>query len=306
VAGYGKTEVATGVATAAIAQSIFDDVAWVAIRESELSETFVTANRSSELVQWQDVLYDLSRQLNCPADRESVQMRLRDRQWLVVLDNAETADLNDILPRLVKMLGDSRALLTSRVNTPFPFVKVVDCPGLSESSSRELLMDEAADGGIEALRSASEAQISRLYQLSCGAPLALHFIVGRVRDDEVLDPALDALEEAKGEVEVFYRFALETAWLKMSDRSKQFLRYMAEADASVSLAELEGVFQVTGAEAREARTQLKRWSMILANGGRDDLHPWVRRSVRSNLQSKWEVTSAPDELDRIAEWKYGV
>ena len=306
VAGYGKTEVATGVATAAIAQSIFDDVAWVAIRESELSETFVTANRSSELVQWKDVLYDLSRQLNCPADRESVQMRLRDRRWLVVLDNAETADLNDILPRLAKMLGKSRALLTSRVNTPFPFVKVVDCPGLSESSSRALLMDEAADAGIEALLSASEAQVSRLYQLSCGAPLALHFIVGRVRDDEVLDPVLDALEEAKGEVEVFYRFALETAWQKMSDRSKQFLRYMAQADASVSLAELEGVFQTTGAEAREARIQLKRWSMILSNGGRDDLHPWVRRSVRSNLQTQWEVESSPDELDLIAEWKYGV
>jgi hypothetical protein len=294
------------VAKAAITQAVFDDVAWVAIRESELSETFVTAGRSSELVQWQDVLYDLSRQLNCPADRESVQMRLRDRRWLVVLDNAETADLNDILPRLVKMLGVSRALLTSRVNTPFQFVKVMDCPGLSESSSRELLMDEAVDGGIQAMLSASEAQISRLYQLSCGAPLALHFIVGRVRDDEILDPVLDALEEAKGEVEVFYRFALETAWQKMSDRSKQFLRYMAQANASVSLAELEGVFQVTGAEVRESRTQLKRWSMILSNGGRDDLHPWVRRTVRSNLQSKWEVVSAPDELDLIAEWKYGV
>jgi nucleoside phosphorylase len=306
VAGYGKTEVATEVAKAAIDAAIVDDVAWLSIRETELSETFVTAGRSSALVQWRDVLYDLSRQLNCPADRESVQVALRDRKWLVVLDNAETADLHDTLPRLVKLLRPSQALLTSRVNTPFPFVKVMDCPGLSEASSRELLMDEAADSGIEALLSASETHLSRLYQLSCGAPLALHFIVGRVRDDEVLDPVLDALEEAKGEVEVFYRFALETAWQKMTDRSKQFLRYMAQADASVSLAELEGVFQVTGAEAREARTQLKRWSMILSNGARDDLHPWVRRSVQSNLADNWETALAPDELDRIAEWKYGV
>jgi hypothetical protein len=210
------------------------------------------------------------------------------------------------LLRLVKMLRPSQVLLTSRVNMPSQFVKVVDCPGLSEFSSRELLMYEAVDGGIEALLSASEAQTHRLYQLSCGSPFALHFIVGRVRDDEMLDPVLDALENAKGEVEVFYRFALETAWQKISDRSKQFLRYMAQADASVSWAELEGVFQATGAEAREARTQLKRWSMVLSNGGRDDLHPWVRRSVRSNLQTKWEVTPVPEELDLIAEWKYGV
>lgn len=311
VAGYGKTEVATGVAKSAIDKSIFDDVAWVSIRESELSETFVSAtfvsaNRSSELVQWKDVLYDLSRQLNCPADRESVQTHLRDRKWLVVLDNAETSELNDILPKLVKILGPRRALLTSRVNVPLPFVKVVDCPGLSESSSRALLMDEAKDGCIDALLSASEAQIQRLYQLSCGAPLALHFIVGRVRDDEVLDPVLDALEEAKGEVEVFYRFALETAWQRMSDRAKEFLCYMAKADASVTLEELQRVLQTTEAEARESRIQLKRWSMILSNGGRDDLHPWVRRSVRSNLQTQWENSSSRDELGRIAEWKYGV
>jgi nucleoside phosphorylase len=293
VAGYGKTEVATEVAKVVITQSIFEDVAWVAIRESELSETFVTANRSSELVQWQDVLYDLSRQLNCPADRESVQMGLHDRRWLVVLDNAEVADLNDILPRLVKMLGTSRALLTSRVNTPFPFVKVMDCPGLSAEASRALLMNEAAEDGIEALLSASEAQMSRLYQLSCGAPLALHFIVGRARDNEMLDPLLDALEGAKGEVELFYRFALETAWQRLSDRSKQFIRYMAHG--SVSPEELQNVFQVTGTEVWEARTQLKRWSMILSNGGRDDLHPWVRCIVRGNLTEKWDILE-PEEI----------
>jgi hypothetical protein len=39
VAGYGKTEVATGVAKAAIAASIVEDVAWLSIRETELSET---------------------------------------------------------------------------------------------------------------------------------------------------------------------------------------------------------------------------------------------------------------------------
>lgn len=39
VLGYRQTEVATGVAKVAIDQSIFDDVAWVAIRESELSQT---------------------------------------------------------------------------------------------------------------------------------------------------------------------------------------------------------------------------------------------------------------------------
>jgi len=195
VAGYGKTEAATCVARAAIAQSVVEDVVWVTVRESELANTFITAN-SNELFQWQELLYELSTKLDCTADRESIQKRLRQRKWLVVLDNAETSDLNDILSRLVKMLDPSRVLLTSRVNTPLQYVTLIECPGLSEPFSRQLLLHEANDKKIPALLHASELQMSRLYELSCGAPLALHFIVGRIREDEVLDQVLDALEEA--------------------------------------------------------------------------------------------------------------
>jgi nucleoside phosphorylase len=306
VAGYGKTEAATCVAQAAIAQSVVEDVLWVSVRETELSETFNTANNSNKLFQWEELLYALSIQLDCTADRESIQKRLRQRKWLVVLDNAETSDLNDILSRLVKMLDPSRVLLTSRVNTHLQYVTVLDCPGLSELSSRQLLLYEANRQQVSALLHASEPQMSRLYELSCGAPLALHFIVGRVHDDEALDPVLDALEEADGQVEVFYRFTLETAWQRMSETSKRFLCYMGRANAGVPLDELQGVLQVTLTEAKESRNQLRRWSMILPGTGnqRYDLHPWVRRTVRSNLQANWEVP--PDDLDQIARWKYGV
>jgi hypothetical protein len=124
----------------------------------------------------------------------------------------------------------------------------------------------------------------------------------------VLETVLDALESANGQVEIFYRFALETAWQKMSDQAKKFLRYMAQADASVSLNELQGVFKTTDMEIRETRNQLRRWSMILppTPEQRYDLHPWVRRSVRSNLLEKWDTSSTKGELDSIAKWKYGV
>ncbi len=307
VAGYGKTEAATCVARAAIAQSVVEDVVWVYVRDSELANTFIT-NNSNELFQWQKLLYKLSTKLDCIADLESIQKRLRERKWLVVLDNAETSDLYDILSRLVKMLDPSQVLLTSRVNTPLQYVTLIECPGLSEPFSRQLLLHEANDKKIPALLHASELQMSRLYELSCGAPLALHFIVGQVKDDEALDPVLDALEEADGQVEVFYRFTLETAWQRMSETSKRFLCYMGRANAGVTLNELQNVHQVTLTEAKEARNQLRRWSMILpvTSNQRYDLHLWARRSVKSNLQTNWEVQSSPDELDQIARWKYGV
>ncbi len=304
VAGYGKTEAATCVAQAAIAQSVVEDVLWVSVRETELSDTSITANNSNKLFQWAELLYALSLQLDCTADRESVQKRLRQRKWLVVLDNAETSDLNDILSRLVKMLDPSRLLLTSRFDTNLQYVKLIPCPGLSEPWSRQLLLYEGNSRQVSALLHASEPQMSRLYELSCGAPLALHFIVGQVKDDEALDPVLDALEQADGQVEVFYRFTLETAWQRMSETSQRFLCYMGRANAGVTLDELQSVLQVTLPEGKEARNQLRRWSMILPGTGdqRYDLHPWVRRSVRSNLQANWE--QPPDDFDQIARW-YG-
>ena len=180
---------------------------------------------------------------------------------------------------------------------------VRDCLNLGHDS---YFCTKRKDKQIPALLHASKPQMSRLYELSCGAPLALHFIVGRVREDEVLDQVLDALEEADGQVEVFYRFTLETAWQRMSETSKRFLCYMGRANAGVTLDELQGVLQVTFTEGKEARNQLRRWSMILPGTGnqRYDLHPWVRRTVRSNLQANWEVP--PDDLDQIARWKYGV
>jgi Effector-associated domain 7/NB-ARC domain len=304
VAGYGKTEAAVCVARAAIEQSVFEDVLWIQIRETEFNDNSNTSDFQSELVQWKELIYLLSCQLRCLAEEELVRKCLRSKKWLIVLDNAETSNLNDILPKLVKMLGSSTVLLTSRLVTQFPFVKVVDCPGLSKEWSHKLLLSEAKEKDICVLIDASIDQINRLYQLSCGAPLALHFIVGRVREDRELQPVLDALEEANGAVEIFYRFTLENAWQRISDTSRQFLRYMAEANASVSYKELQNIFSVTLEEGTNARNQLRSWSMILHSGdsNRYDLHPWVRRSVRSNLANKWKPQESMDELNRIAEW----
>jgi hypothetical protein len=262
------------------------------------------SNPRSDLVQWKELIYLLSSKLDCLDEQEAVQRCLKAKRLLVVLDNAETSDLNDILPKLVKMLGSSMVLLTSRLDTPFPFVKVIECSGLLPEWSEQLLLSEAKENEISALLNASKEQMARLHQLSCGAPLALHFIAGRVREDRELQPVLDALEEANGAVEVFYRFTLENAWQRISETSRQFLRYMATADASVSYQELQNIFPVSPEEGISVRNQLSRWSMILHNdnSNRYDLHPWVRRSIRSNLIDKWKYQEPVDELDRIAKW----
>ena len=309
VAGYGKTEAATRIARTALAKNIFSDVLWVTARESELCDEKITEETRSKALDWNKFLFELSKQLDCPHEPEQVQKCLREEKLLVVLDNAETADIEDILSKLIRMLNPSRALLTSRFKSNPQYVRLIECSGLEEEWSCKLLRDEAKHKDIPVLQQASHEQLCRVHDLSCGAPLALHFVVGRVLFDRSLDPVLSALEQADREVEVFYKFTLETAWQRITDTAKKVLDYMAKADAGVTMAELCGVVKLSDSDERATRTQLKRWSLILdgkdiKGNQRYDLHPWVRRSVRSGLVEKWEPSL--EELEQMANWKYGV
>ncbi len=112
------------------------------------------------------------------------------------------------------------------------------------------------------------------------------------------------------EVENFYKFSLETAWQRLSDPAKNILRYIGQqADAGVTSDELLGTKKVEKSDWHTARRELKQWHLIedvtdVQGNDRYDLHPWVRRSLRSGLVDNWE----PDlqYLEDIAKWKLGI
>lgn len=307
-AGYGKTEAACQIAQTAIQNNLFANVLWVTARQTEFVDGKISQSNQFEALSWNQFLNQIAHQLSCT--QEKVQERLREKKLLVVLDNAETSQMDEIIPKLAKMLNPSRALLTSRVETKLPYLGLKNVPGLEKRWSYELLQDEAKVHNISALLNASDRNLERVYELSCGAPLALHFIVGRVWYDRDLEPVLSALEEASGEVENFYKFSLETAWQRLSDPAKNILRYIGQqADAGVTLDELLGTKKVEKSDWHTAKRELKQWYLIedvtdIQGNDRYDLHPWVRRSLRSGLVDNWE----PDlqYLEDIAKWKLGI
>jgi hypothetical protein len=304
-AGYGKTEAASQIAKTALNRNLFADVLWVTARQTELADGLISQEQRGGTLNWNKFLHEIAHQLACPVER--VQQRLREEKLLVVLDNAETANIEDILTNLVKMLNPSRALLTSRLKTNLQFVRLISIQGLDETSTHQLLREEAENKDIPMLLQASDEQLHRVHQLSCGAPLALHFIVGRVWDDQALEPVLSALEQASGEVEAFYEFSLNTAWQRISDVAKCILRYMGRADASVTWAELSGAWGVLESDWSKAQRELRRWYLIedvqdVQGNQRYDLHPWVRSSVRSGLVDNWQPSL--QDLVQITKWKY--
>lgn len=306
-AGYGKTEAAGQIARKALNKNLFADVLWIKARSSELVDGYISQEKRYEALDWNKFLDEIAHQLSCPVDR--VHQHLREEKRLIVLDNAETAQVEDILANIVDMLNPSRVLLTSRLKTKPQYVRLIPISGLQERWSYRLLQDEAESNNIPVLLQASDDQLHRVHQLSCGAPLALHFIVGRVLDDHALEPVLSALEQASGDVEVFYQFSLETAWQRVSDTAKSVLRYLGRADAGVTFAELFGAWGVLESDWNQAQRELRRWYLIedtedTQGNRRYDLHPWVRCSLRGGLVDNWQPSL--QDLEQIAKWMFDI
>lgn len=304
-AGYGKTEAASQIAQAALNRNLFTDVLWVTARQTELVDGCISQEDRGEALNWNKFLHEIAHQLSCPLER--VQQSLREEKLLVVLDNAETADVEGILSQLIRILNPSRALLTSRLKTKPPYVRLMEIQGLEEKYSHQLLRDEAECNNIPVLLQASNEQLHRIHQLSCGAPLALHFVVGRVLHDNALEPVLSELEEASGQVEAFYQFCLETAWQRITNTSKEVLHYVGAVDAGVTKAELSGAWRLLVSELNAALAELRRWYLLedkqdVKGNWRYDLHPWVRSSIRGGLVDKWQPSL--QDLEQITRWKY--
>lgn len=306
-AGYGKTEVARQIAFSAIDKNFFDEVLWVTAREAELFDEVITRDRSN-LLNWEQFIYELSVQLDCKNEYSKVKRYILEKPYLIILDNAETAEIEDILSKSKRMLERSCLLLTTRrkVNQD---VWDIQCPGLTEESSYQLLQHEAGLYKVEALLNASEQELHQIYELSCGAPLALHFVVSRAREDRELKPVLSSLEQADRNVEKFYEFTLKSGWDRITDCSKRIMHYMGELDASIPFNELERL-GLSDSDMRIAENELRRWFFILQvddsseNTRRYDLHPWMRRSLRSGLVGHWQESF--ETAQQIFREKYGL
>lgn len=303
--GYGKTELAVQVAKEALRRSLFADVLWVTARASEFIEGQIVQTKLSKDFTLRKFLNEIADQLGCSA--KQVKQCIKKENLLVVLDNAETSDMGNILANLVLMLNPSRALLTSRIRTKPQYVGVIETKGLAEEWVYQLLHDEAEYNNIQVLLQASEEQLHQIYELSCGAPLALHFIAGRAFHDRALEPVLSELNQAGKRVEVFYQFCIETAWRRITDIARNVLRHVGHiADAGITWTELSGAVGVQESQLNEVIAQLRQWYLLEdiqdAQGTpRIDLHPWVRNSVRSGLVDKWQPS--PEYLEQIAKLK---
>ncbi|HEY9813338.1 MAG TPA: NB-ARC domain-containing protein, partial [Candidatus Sericytochromatia bacterium] len=292
--GYGKTELAYQISQEAIHRKMFENILWVTARDSQIvNEKIVYVNSQNYTLHM--FLQEITEQLDCSFQK--IKQNIKNQKFLIVIDNAETSDLEEIMAYLIDLLRFSRVLITSRLETKPQYVRIIKTPGLDRKWADKLLLEEAKCNEISVILQATEEQLSQIYELSCGAPLALHFVAGRAYHDRDIEPVLSELQQAGKRVEVFYQYSLETAWLRINETAQNILRYIGYiADAGITLNDLAASLKVSYSQVNQEVSQLRRWYLIEdkkdnKNISRIDLHPWVRTSVRQKIVDNWKPST---------------
>ena len=191
IGGLGKTALADYLTRQIIKSTRFDEIAWVTAKHTHLSmlgrlqiESGRPALTLPLLIERLSMQFSLAGEDTTHVQRQRMLYRfMKDRRCLVVLDNLETvADYQNLIPELKKWQNPSKFLLTSRIRLlSEPGIFSYSHKELDEESALQLVRQEARRGGFKDLSTASDKEISQIYQIVGGNPLALKLIIGQLR-----------------------------------------------------------------------------------------------------------------------------
>lgn len=300
IGGIGKTSLALEVVSECLDASkkklegnesiesdipLFDGFIWTSAKDRELKLN--------------DVLDAVARTLDWPGiaqqpveeKRESVRKLLQTKRYLVVLDNFETITDESIRDFLLKLPEPSKALITSR-EQKLPQAWMVSIKGLEQNEALILIRNEGLRLGLKSIENAEDQVLSHLYQATGGAPLAIKWAVGQIKQKgQSLDMLLAALHEAKGDIfeEVFAR-----SWSLLTEDAKKVLIVMPIFASSASKDAIEAGSDVHHFALDEALGQLvQMWLVevtdeLEAAKRRYGVHPLTRAFALAKLKMDTE------------------
>jgi len=170
---------------------------------------------------------------------------LQGAPMLVVIDNLETMlDYETLLPTLFRLANPAKFLLTSRHSLQaHTNVFCLGLAGLDQADTLRFIRQEAAGRGLVDVAEASEAQLTAIYEVAGGNPLALKLVVGQLSVLS-LPQVLDNLKRARGKsIDQLYTYIYWQAWSMLTAAAQQLLLLMplAQGGAGQQLMELTGL-----------------------------------------------------------------
>lgn len=225
--GIGKTALADAVTRDVIETLRFERVIWLRFDPRTLTGRSLSPEHAfySLLAQ---LVSRLSADSSSPPEAQLVQVRqrLKDTPHLIVVDNLESMAVTDfLLNHLVELAAPGKFLLTTRT---YPSgqasVRYFSLPELGLADAGALLRHHAAELGITALAEAPDEEISRIYAVTGGNPLALKLVVGLLDLLPLSRVLADLARSRPGPIEELYRYIYWQSWRTLSEPAKALLQ----------------------------------------------------------------------------------
>ena len=234
--GIGKTSLATAVARRLIDAAHFADFGWVNARTENLNFGGAISPVEQPVIHVGGLFDQLATQLATDAqgivahnpNRDAVEIlkvRLKQAPHLVVIDNLETvADIEILVPQLQALINPSKFLLTTRESLyNEPSLYNFQLNELSLADALQLMRQEGATRNAQRIVNASDIQLTQVYKVVGGNPLALRLLVGQTHN-YALDTVLSNLLEARGEhADALYTYIYFEAWKQLSEDEQTIL-----------------------------------------------------------------------------------
>lgn len=223
--------------------------------------------------------------------RIAVRKLLQEKPYLLIVDNFETITDNGVRDFLRGLPEPSKALITTR-EQKVQQAWAISLKGLNESEGLALIRSEGKRLGLTSVEQADDQRLLYLCQATGGAPLAIKWAVGQIKQ-RGLDAVLAALHEGRGNV---FDGIFTRSWDLLSASAQQVLTVMPLFATSASREGIEAVSNVSTLD--EALGQLVEMSLVDATDELDltqrrySIHPLTHAFATAHLQQQPEVQDA--------------
>jgi len=296
IGGIGKTVLALEVAHECLRASrgdgptddiaTFDGFTWTTAKDRDL-----TLNALLDAVA-RTLDYPGIAQQPVEEKRIAVQRLLQEKPHLLIVDNFETITDEGVRDFLLELPEPSKALITTR-EQKLRRAWAISLKGLTEPEALALIRNEGRRLGLAALERAEDRVLLHLFQATGGAPLAIKWAVGQIKQrGQSLDTVLAALHEARGSI---FDIIFARSWDLLSTNTQQVLIAMPLFATSASREGIEAASDVHHFALDEALGQLVEMSLVDATDELDlarrrySIHPLTRAFATAKLQREPEI-----------------
>ncbi len=283
VGGIGKTALALEVAHELWEKRSYEAVLWTTAkgeRKLDLNDILDIFARTTN--------YPYITQLPPEEKKLEVARLLQAQKCLLVVDNFETITDESVDHFLLNLPEPSKAIITSR-ELSIQEARVVSLKGMEQVEALALIRNEGKRLGLEPVERAADEVLLRLYEATGGAPLAIKWAVGQIKQrGQSLDSVLDGLYGAKGNI---FEFMFSHSWEMLSEDARRVLMVIPIFATSASKEALEATSKVKKWDLDEGLGQLVEMSLVEVGGRleqqqRYSVHPLVRAFARAKLRAE--------------------